>query len=437
MTSDPGGERTAPRTEVADLLRDLIRIDTSNGEQTERQAAEWVATRLDEAGVSSRIIEAAPGRASVVARIPGRDPGRAPLLVHGHLDVVPAVAADWQVHPFSGEIVDGSVWGRGAVDMKNMDAMVLTVVREWARQGRQPERDIVLAFVADEEAGGVFGSRHLVANHPDLFADCTEAIGEVGGFSYSVREDARLYLLQTAEKGLSWLRLRATGSAGHGSMIHPDNAVTVLAAAVARVGAHPFPAVARPETEALAAAMSAVLGRRLDPQDPQQWLPLLGGLARMVGAATRNTVNPTGFRAGYQHNVIPGLAEATLDLRFLPGEGEQLLADVHELLGEQIEVEHVVDGIAVEASFDGDLVDAMCAALREEDPQGIPVPYLLSGGTDAKAFSTLAMDCYGFVPLRLPPELDFSALFHGVDERVPIDSLEFGVRVLDRLLSRC
>lgn len=430
-------EPAGPATEVVDLLRDLIRIDTSNGEQTERRAAEWVAARLDEAGIGSQVLEAAPGRASVVARIPGRNPARAPLLVHGHLDVVPAVAADWQVHPFGAEVVDGCVWGRGAVDMKNMDAMVLTVVRAWARQGRRPDRDIVLAFVADEEAGGTFGSRYLVSNHPDLFADCTEAIGEVGGFSCSLRDDARLYFVQTAEKGLSWLRLRAIGTAGHASMIHRDNAVTALAAAVARAGTHRFPTSPRPETEALVRAMARVLQQELDPHEPEQWLPLLGGLARMVGAATQNTVNPTGLRAGYQHNVIPAAAEATLDLRFLPGEGEQLLAEVRELLGEQIEVEQVIDGVAVETSFDGALVDAMCAALQEEDPQGVPVPYLLSGGTDAKSFSTLGIECYGFVPLRLPPRLDFSALFHGVDERVPIDSLEFGVRVLDRLLSRC
>ncbi len=431
----PSADPTGVRSEVADLLSTLIRIDTTSGVRAERPAAEWVAARLDEAGIQAQIIEAAPGRASVVCRVEGMDPGLPPLLVHGHLDVVPAVASEWTVHPFSGEIRDGFVWGRGAVDMKNMDAMILTVLKRWAREGRRPRRDLVVAFVADEESGGQQGSHHLVREHPGLLADCREAIGEVGGFSLTLRDDARLYLLQTAEKGVSWLRMRATGVAGHGSMVHADNAVVDLAEAVTRIGRHRFRSEVRPEVAALVEAIGELLGSDLDPADPEGWLPALGGMSRMIEASMRDTVNPTALAAGYQPNVIPSEASATLDARFLPGHGEELLDRIRELAGAGMELTETVAGPAVETTFDGALVDAMAAALRAEDPDGRAVPYLLSGGTDAKAFHSLGIRCFGFVPLRLPPELDFPALFHGVDERVPVESLEFGVRVLDRLLS--
>src|SRR3712207_2665423 len=246
QTSDPAATTAdqplaRAEAEVAELLSELIRIDTTNTGDTatsagERVAAEWVAAKLDEVGIPSRIYESEPGRASLVARIEGTDRSRPPLLVHGHLDVVPADPAEWSVHPFSGEGRDGSVWGRGAVDMKDMDAMVLSLVRDWARTGVRPPRDVVLAFLADEEAGGTLDARWLVDEHPDLFADCSEAISEVGGFSITVRDDLRLYLVQTAEKGLAWMRLTAGGKPGHGSFVHDDNAVTRLAEAVTQIG---------------------------------------------------------------------------------------------------------------------------------------------------------------------------------------------------------
>jgi acetylornithine deacetylase/succinyl-diaminopimelate desuccinylase-like protein len=423
--------------EVADLLVDLIRINTSNPTHPERPAAEWVAEKLDEVGIESQIIEAAPGRASTVARIEGTDPSRAPLLIHCHLDVVPADAAEWTVDPFAGEVRDDYVWGRGAIDMKDMDAMTLALVREWTRAGRKPPRDVVLAFVSDEEAGGRQGAHHLVDNHTDLFADCTEAISEVGGFSVTLQDSTRLYLIQTAEKGINWLRLKASGAPGHGSLVHKDNAVTRLAEAVSRIGSHEWPVVVTDTVRATIAGLNEVTGQNLDPDDVDTWLPLLGDAARMIGATIRNTTNPTMLEAGYKANVIPSKAEATIDARFLPGQEEQLLATIDELLGEGVEREFIVRDIAVETGFEGALVDAMAAALRAEDPSGHPLPYLMSGGTDAKSFSTLGMRCYGFSPLLLPPDLDFMALFHGIDERVPIEGLKFGVRVLDRLLATC
>ncbi|HEU5007242.1 MAG TPA: M20/M25/M40 family metallo-hydrolase [Jatrophihabitantaceae bacterium] len=436
MTEAPTAS-TAAQDEAVTLLSDLVRINTSNPTHPERPAAEWVAAKLDEVGVSSQIIEAAPGRASTVARVEGSDPSRPPLLIHGHLDVVPAEASEWSVDPFGGEVRDGYVWGRGTVDMKDMDAMVLALVRDWMRTGRKPPRDIVLAFVSDEEAGGREGAHYLVDHHADLFADCTEAISEVGGFSVSLGDSARAYLIQTAEKGINWLRLRASGRPGHGSMVHDDNAVTRLAAAVSRIGAHEFPVVMTDTVRATIEGLAELTGTDLDPDDVQTWLPKLGPAARMIGATIRNTANPTMLQAGYKSNVIPSSAEATIDCRFLPGQEQALLDTIDELAGDGVVRETIVQDIAVETGFDGPLVDAMSAALRAEDPGARPLPYMMSGGTDAKSFSTLGMRCFGFSPLLLPAELDFTSLFHGIDERVPVDGLKFGVRVLDRLLSNC
>jgi acetylornithine deacetylase/succinyl-diaminopimelate desuccinylase-like protein len=426
-----------PADEVVVLLSDLIRINTSNPTHPERPAAEWAAERLAEVDIDARIFESEPGRASVVARVPGSDPTRSPLLIHGHLDVVPADAAEWTVHPFSGEVRDGYVWGRGAIDMKDMNAMTLAVLRNWARRDHRPPRDIVLAFVADEESGGAYGAHWLVDNHPELFADCSEAISEVGGYSYSIGNDLRLYPIETAEKGINWLRLRATGTPSHGSMLHDDNAVTRLAAAVSRIGAHEFPVVVTDTVRRFLEELAALTGLPIDPDNPEPSLRTLGSAARVIGSTIRNTANPTMLSAGYKANVIPGTAEATIDARFLPGHEAEMLETLDELIGEGIDRETLIRDIAVETSFDGAVVDSMAEALRSEDPGARPVPYLMSGGTDAKSFSTLGIRCFGFVPVRLPPDLDFITIWHGIDERVPIDGLRFGVRVLDRFLSRC
>jgi acetylornithine deacetylase/succinyl-diaminopimelate desuccinylase-like protein len=423
--------------EVVDLCRDLIRFNTSNPTHKERPAAEYVAEKLAEVGLEPTLVESEPGRASVVARMEGTDSSRGALLIHGHLDVVPAEAADWTVDPFSGEIQDGCVWGRGAVDMKDMDAMTLAVVRNRMRQGRKPPRDVVLAFVADEEAGGVYGAHYLVDNHAELFEGCTDAISEVGGYSWSVSEQQRLYLIETAEKGIGWMRLRARGRAGHGSMLNDDNAVTALSEAVARLGRHRFPLKLIPSVEAFLRAVSDALGIEFEPDNPELTVAKVGSLGRLVGATLRHTANPTMLDAGYKVNVIPQTATAAVDCRFLPGLEDEFLAEVDEVIGPDIEREWIHRDIGVESEFEGDLVDAMCAALEAEDAGARPVPYCLSGGTDAKSFSTLGMRCYGFAPLRLPADLDFTAMFHGVDERVPVDGLAFGVRVLDRFLSTC
>jgi acetylornithine deacetylase/succinyl-diaminopimelate desuccinylase-like protein len=435
-----------PSDEVVEICRDLIRIDTTNTGDTvtsagERVAAEYVAEKLADVGLEPVVHESEKGRTSVVARFPAAAPtagagaARGALLVHGHLDVVPADASEWSVHPFSGEVTDGYVWGRGAVDMKDFDAMVLATVRRMRMEGRTPARDLVLAFLADEENGGGLGAHWLVDNHRELFEGCTEAIGEVGGFSFTVAEDLRFYLIETAEKGLAWLRLHAHGRPGHGSMIHDDNAVTVLAEAVARLGRHRFPVVVTETVRAFLVEVSDALGLDLDPDRPEDAIAKLTSIAPIVGAGIRNTANPTRLVAGYKENVIPSRASATIDCRTLPGHHETFFDDLREVVGPDLDIEVIQQQPAVETRFDTPLVEAMSAALRAEDPGARSVPYMLSGGTDAKAFTRLGIRCYGFVPLRLPPELNFSALFHGIDERVPVDGLQFGVRVLDRLLS--
>lgn len=440
MTDQPPAHVTA-EDEVVDLCRDLVRINTTNpGDHSgpgERQAAEYVADKLAEVGLEPQVYESHEQRTSVVARVAGEDSTRPALLMHGHLDVVPADAADWQVDPFSGEIRDGCLWGRGAVDMKDMDAMMLALVRQRMREGRRPPRDVVVAFVADEEAGGVYGARFLVDNHPELFEGATEAIGEVGGFSYTVTDNQRLYLIETAEKGMAWMRLIAKGTAGHGSMVSTDNAVTELAEAVARIGRHEFPVRPTASVRTFLDQVSEALGTELDPDDMEGTVAKLGALSKLIGATLRNTANPSGLGGGYKVNVIPGEATAQIDGRFLPGYEEEYFAQIDELLGPKVRREFIHHDIALETGFDGALVQAMTEALQAEDPAARTVPYCLSGGTDAKSFSRLGMRCFGYAPLRLPADMDFAGMFHGVDERVPIEGLRFGVRVLDRFLSAC
>jgi acetylornithine deacetylase/succinyl-diaminopimelate desuccinylase-like protein len=438
-----------PVDEVVDIVSRLIRFDTTNtGDpdttKGEAECARWVAEQLEEVGYQVEYVESgAPGRGNVFARLAGADSSRGALLIHGHLDVVPAEAADWSVHPFSGAIEDGYVWGRGAVDMKDMLGMMIVVARRFRRAGIVPPRDLVFAFVADEEHGGKYGSHWLVDNRPDLFDGVTEAIGEVGGFSLTVpRRDGgerRLYLIETAEKGVQWMRLSARGRAGHGSMVHDHNAVTSVAEAVARLGRHRFPLVFTDAVVQFLAAVADETGHTFDTDSPdlEGAIEKLGPIARILKATLRDAANPTMLKAGYKANVVPATAEAVVDCRVLPGRQAAFEAEVDGLIGPDVTREWIRDLPSYETSFDGDLVDAMNAALLAVDPDARTVPYMFSGGTDAKAFARLGIRCFGFIPLRLPPELDFAALFHGVDERVPIDALRFGTQVLAHFLTHC
>jgi acetylornithine deacetylase/succinyl-diaminopimelate desuccinylase-like protein len=433
MTSSAPGYD--PAREVVEICSDLIAIDTSNyGDQPgpgERKAAEHVAQLLDEVGIEVETVESEPGRTSLIGRW-GGDQGD-PVLLHGHLDVVPAQAEDWTVPPFAGEVRDGVVWGRGAVDMKDFDAMLLSTVRARAQAGAVPSRPLVLCFTADEEAGGAKGAGHLVRTHRDLLETCTVAVGEVGGFSTTVR-GRRLYLVQAAEKGMAWIRLTARGNAGHGSMRHPDNAVTALASAVARIGQHEWPVRLTPTMEILLAAVAVLAGTEATPANAEDLIEEFGSAARMLGAVIRSSANPTMLEAGYKVNVVPASASARIDGRFLPGYEDEFWATLATLAGPDVEMVREVHLAGNETTYDGDVADAMTAALLAEDPDAMVAPYLMSAGTDGKYWHDLGMRCFGFTPLRLPADLDFTALFHGVDERVPVDSLEFGARVFDRFL---
>ena len=426
--------------EVVKICQDLIRIPSVNygeGKGDEKAVAEYVVASLAEVGIKATIYESAPNRCNVIANIEGADTSRPGLVVHGHIDVVPANAADWSVDPFAAEIRDGMIWGRGAVDMKNVDAMILAIVRKWARTGYKPPRNIVLAFFADEEAGMTFGSRWMAAEHPEVFAGCTEAISEVGGFSVTVGDGKRLYFVEAAQKGIHWMRLTAAGRAGHGSMMNDENALTALSEAVAKIGKFNWPQRYTDTVKILFKKIAQATGKPYDEKDLRPLLKEIGPTARMIGATLQNTANPTMLEAGYKANVIPGSASAVIDGRFLPGYEDELNETIRSIIGPDITIETVSRDIALEVNFEGNLVDAMCNAITKHDPEGIPVPYLMSGGTDNKALSELGIIGYGFSPLRLPADLDFMALFHGVDERVPISGLEFGVNVLADFLENC
>lgn len=435
--SSPSPVTAGELPEVALVAQDLIRFDTSNwGGGTangEREAAEYVGAYLETLGLEVDYFEPIARRTNVCARIPGRDSSRPALVLHGHLDVVPAPPEGWSVDPFAGDVRDGMLWGRGAVDMKDMDAMILTSVADLLRAGEQPERDVIVTFFADEENGGVEGSQLVVAQRPEWFAGATEAISEVGGYSISV-DDRRAYLLQVGEKALIWIRLRAHGRAGHGSRLHPDNAVTRLAEAVAALGRTEWPVRLTATTRQLLEGLASLTGG--DTSDPDALAAHAGAAESFLRSTFRTTTNPTGLTAGYKHNVIPDHAEALIDVRVLPGTEDAALADIRRIIGDDVEIEIVHADIGLEVPFSGSLVDAMVGVLGEHDP-GVPViPYLMGGGTDNKALAALGIAGFGFAPLRLPSDLDFTGMFHGIDERVPIDSLVFGKRVLTDLLRR-
>jgi acetylornithine deacetylase/succinyl-diaminopimelate desuccinylase-like protein len=426
--------------EVVKICQDLIRIPSVNfgdGKGDEKAVAEYVVASLAEVGIPAKIYESAPNRCNVIANIEGSDTSRPGLVVHGHIDVVPANAADWSVDPFAAEIRDGMIWGRGAVDMKNTDAMILAIVRKWARTGYKPPRNIVLAFFADEEAGMTYGSRWMAAKHPEVFAGCSEAISEVGGFSVTVGDGKRLYFVEAAQKGIHWMRLTASGRAGHGSMMNDENALTELSEAVAKIGRYNWPQRYTQTVKILFQKIAHATGKPYNEDDLRPLLTEIGPTARMIGATLQNTANPTMLDAGYKANVIPGSASAVIDGRFLPGYEDELNETIRSIIGTDITIETISRDIALEVEFEGDLVEAMCNAITRHDPEGIPVPYLMSGGTDNKALSELGIVGYGFSPLKLPADLDFMALFHGVDERVPISGLEFGVNVLADFLENC
>ncbi|MEZ3161757.1 M20/M25/M40 family metallo-hydrolase [Microbacterium sp. BWT-B31] len=427
-------------SEAVDLTRALIRIDSVNTGVAatigdgETRAARFVQEQLAEVGIDSELVEPRAGRASVIARLPGRDRTRGALVVHAHLDVVPVEGQEWEHAPFGAEIEDGWLYGRGAVDMKDFAGAILAVARHFARERIVPERDLVLAFLADEEAGGVWGAGWLVENRPDLFEGATEALGEVGGFSVPLDGERRAYLAATSEKGVAWATLTARGRAGHGSRPTADNAVVRLARAVAAIGAHRFPIVRTPALRAFLAEFGRVRGLSFTDASLEADLGELGLVSPLVSAGLRNTATPTVLEAGGKTNIIPAEATARLDIRVLPGQDENLKAELRALVDDDIDIRWGRWWSATEAPVDSPLLAVLQRAIDAEDPGSLVVPYLLPASTDNKHFARLGIAGYGFVPLRVPDGFDVFGQFHAADERVPVESLRFCARTTARIL---
>lgn len=447
--------------ECIGLLRDLIRIPSVNppdaddgtagrdARGAETAAARYCAEVLSAAGIEVELVEAAPGRGSCIGRLRAVGPDRLPpLVLLGHLDVVPVDAESWTRDPFGAELADGVVWGRGAVDMKQMVAMELSVMLALRRSEAELRRDVIFAAVADEEAGGIHGALHLVERRPELFASdagpAAVALNEVGGYSLTLG-GRRFYTIQVAEKGILWTRLRARGTPGHGSMPHDDNAALHLADAVLRIWHHGRERPARPIP--LVRAFFDGLGLpdvcRLAVDEPPAASALLAErvadpvLRRSLEAMLRDTVSPNVLRAGSKVNVIAGRGSAELDVRTLPGTDQQeLLAEIAAAAGEGVGAEAILAMPAVEWPADAEIVRLAADALRRADPEATPLPMMITPGTDAKALARIGIPTYGFAPLRLDPDTPFLSLFHGHDERVPVSAIAFGLPVLHEVVTR-
>ncbi|MET1006362.1 MAG: M20/M25/M40 family metallo-hydrolase [Propionibacteriaceae bacterium] len=438
-----------PCSEVVTLLSTLIQHDTTNsgpGDAVgEDQVAGWIADRLREVGWQPLVLARAdaPHRANVVLRVPGVDRTAPAVVVHAHLDVVPAEPASWSVDPFAGLVRDGYVYGRGARDMKDMCAMVLATLLRWGRTGTRPRRDVVVAFVADEEVRGEFGAEWLVAEHAELFAGAEAAIGETGGEfrligSSQADRQIRCYPVAAAERGTMHLRLTATGTAGHGSRPGPDNAVTRLLDGLHRLAHEPWPIHLSPVVESQLSRLAAALGVEVDlasDRGVEAALTALGPAAESARFTTRASTTPTMIEAGYKVNVIPGVAIAEVDVRCPPGYDEALLEALPRVIGDDVTYEFTSFARPVAAPVDGFWFEAISRAIVRADPGATVVPTCMTGGTDAKAFAKLGLHCYGFSPLGEDPDGRRADGAHGVDERVPVASLEWGLAVLDDLLT--
>ncbi|MFJ4170751.1 M20/M25/M40 family metallo-hydrolase [Paenarthrobacter sp. NPDC089714] len=436
LTQQPPVLRATGEEEVCRLTSELIKIDTTNhgsGKSVgERAAAEYVAALLAEVGIESKFYELEPGRTNVIARWKGLDSDLPALLLHGHLDVVPADPTEWSVDPFGGVIKDGMIWGRGAVDMKNMVAMILASVRELVAEGFTPNRDIILAFLADEEDNSNFGSRWLVKEHPEVFAGADVAISEVGGYSVDIN-GRPVFMVQTGEKGILWLRLHSRGRAGHASQLNDENAILKLAEALVRIGGEPWPVTLTATTSRLLEELKDIAG--FDPDtDPVEVFNSTGTCAPFVVPGLMNVANSTMIEGGYKQNVIPSDATALIDVRVLPGQRDEVLERVRTLAGPHVEVVVEDDVAAIETTFDGQIIEAIKSSIARFRPDARVVPYLMPAGTDNAMLAEIGIRGFGFVPLLLPDGYDFPAMFHGADERVPLDALVFGQAVLTDLI---
>lgn len=429
----------------AELCARFIRFDTSNyGEgraNGERELAEDIASILRSAGYEPQLVGPEPLRQSLVLRVPGVNRDLPALLVQAHLDVVPAEPEQWSADPFAGEIRDGYVYGRGACDMKDMVAMTVATLLTWADEGIAPERDIVVALVADEEDKGDYGAAWLVAKHPDLFRGVAAAIGESGGSAHHLKahdgSTVRVYPVATAERGTLHSRVRAEGNSGHGSRPVPSNAVANLLTALTAVADYQWPIQLTPVVRAYIEQTTAALGYVEDLSTEAgvaTAIEHMGEAGTVASVTIRCSATPTVLRAGYKVNVIPGVAEADIDIRCLPGTEESTMRTLDELLGDEISRRFIAKEPPTNSPLDSVWFEAMRESILRFDPDAVVVPYCMGGGTDAKAFSSLGISCYGFAPLGVDPQGREQGGVHGVDERNPVASIRIGFGILDDFL---
>ncbi len=447
--STPAGRAldwAAIEAEALTHFKALLRIDTTNPPGNERPAAEYIARVLAADGIDSEILESKPGRASVIARLAG-DGSRDPLLLNGHLDVVPADPDFWTHPPFEAVEADGCLWGRGAIDMKNMVTMGFMSLIVAKRAGLRLERDLIFAGVADEEAGSHEGALFLVEEHPEKVR-AEYVLNEVGGHTFHMG-DARFYPIQVSEKGICWFEMTVDGEPGHGSMPRPDNAVTRLARAIERLGSTRLPQHLTPVVEGFLRQLASAAPFPRNKLMPLLLEPRLAGflldqmekqnLEQAIGinAMLRNTASPTMLEAGKKVNVIPSSAKARVDGRILPGMTlEQYLQEVQRVVGPEVKLNVFDHHEGTVFSPDTPLYDTICEVVGERDPGGVPVPYMVPGFTDSFAYARLGATCYGFSPVRLGPELNFTRMYHGHDERIPVDGFTWGLRTLYEVVAR-
>jgi acetylornithine deacetylase/succinyl-diaminopimelate desuccinylase-like protein len=425
-----------------ELLQRLIQFDTTNPPGNESECISFINDVLAEAGVESKVFAKSPDRPNLIARLSGQG-NSPPLLLYGHVDVVTTEGQQWKHPPFEGKVVDEFVWGRGALDMKGGVAMMLAAFLRAKAEGLELPGDAVLAIVSDEEAGGDLGARFLVEKHPDLFDDIRYAIGEFGGFTLYVG-NRRFYPIQVAEKHLCWLKATVRGSGGHGSIPVRGGAMARLSELLRKIDQHRLPVhvipVARLMFKTMASSLTGlnglILRQLLNPLLTDRVLNLLGDRGRLFDPLLHNTVSATILHGSKKINVIPSEISVELDGRLLPGyQPDDLIGELRQIIGNHVELE-LLRHDSGPSEPDMGLFDTLAGILREADPNGVPVPLLLTGATDARFFSQLGIQTYGFVPMPLPEDFNFMETAHAADERIPIDAVEFGANAIYKVLER-
>ncbi|MCD4802613.1 MAG: M20/M25/M40 family metallo-hydrolase [Anaerolineales bacterium] len=424
----------------AELLQRLIQFDTTNPPGNEAECINFIKSLLTEAGIETTILGQTPERPNLIAKLPGQG-SASPLLLYGHVDVVTTENQQWQHPPFEGKVVDGFVWGRGALDMKGGVAMMLAAFLRAKYEDLKLPGDVILAIVSDEEAGGDFGSKYLVENHPDLFEGIRYAIGEFGGFTFYVGKQ-RFYPVMIAEKQICWIKATMRGPGGHGSLPVQDGAMAALSRLLERLDRHRLPVhvtpVARLMIETITSAIGGlkglILNQLTNPLLTDRVINILGENGHIFNSILHNTVSPTILQGSTKINVIPSEVTVELDGRLLPGyHPDDMIAELHQIVGDDIEIEVVLHDPGP-TEPDMGLFDLLAGILRQADPDGIPLPFLLSGCTDARFFSQLGIQTYGFLPMTLPEDFNFSQTIHAADERIPVEAIDFGANAIYELL---